>query len=219
MSQSYQYILPVLEDSYEEIALNQVVANNGNIILNGEYASALTGTVSFDYSVLIGIYCDGNLTGVNFTVIGTQNGVVIQEVIAGVNTDVAESTSYFDSITLIKVTGGGGTVSVGTLGTTGYLPAILINTEKGLSDLGYALQFIGAANSTATVYQSLGNIANSGQTYDQLIESQELLPIAELADGTVTIPTIVQMKSICKNILVNVTNNQSALLTMRFLQL
>ena len=46
-----------------------------------------------------------------------------------------------------------------------------------------------------------------------------MMPITEVANGAVTIPGIQQMKSICKNILVNVTNNQSALFAVKFLQL
>ena len=222
MSQSYKYILPILDNGYEEIALEQAVVNNGNVILNGEYASALTGTVSFDYSVRIGISSADDLTGVNFTVIGTQNGVVIQEVIRNVNANTVTSTLYFDSITFIKVTGVAvlnANVSVGTMGTSGYLPAILINTEKKLSDLGYALQLIGADASEAIVYISLIDIANSGKTYEELVDSSELLPIDTFAGGVVTFPDIIQMKNVCKSIVVKITNNQDSKVTMLFLQL
>lgn len=224
MSQSYQYILPVLDavESHATVALLQTPIVGNNLVLNGLYVNGVSGVANFGFTAHVAIRCNGDFTTVIFTVIGSQNGVPISHRIAGTNNTTVVSLLYFDTIISISVAGlvpAGGTVTAGTGGTSGFLPLILLNTEKGLSDVGYALQFIGAANSTATVYQSLGNIANSGQTYDQLIESQELLPIAELADGTVTIPTIVQMKSVCKSIVVKITDNQSEKTTMLFLQL
>lgn len=164
--------------------------------------------------------------------VAKNNGVALtQTPVTGTN--LILNGSYTNSVTGIVNLGfssvlsttsagavpGGGTVSIGTAGTAGFLPLIILNTEKGLSDVGYALQFIGAANSTATVYQSLGNSISSGQTYSQLIANKLMMPITEVANGAVTIPGIQQMKSICKNILVNVTNNQSALFAVKFLQL
>ena len=222
MSQSYEYIFPVAKNN--GVALTQTPVTGTNLRLNGSYTNSVTGIVNLGFSSVLSTTSTGaDLSAVTFNVTGSQNGVNVTDAIKGGAIGVTVTgVQYFNVITSISVAGvvpGGGTVSIGTAGTAGFLPLIILNTEKGLSDVGYALQFIGAANSTATVYQSLGNSISSGQTYSQLIANKLMMPITEVANGAVTIPGILQMKSICKNILVNVTNNQSALLTMRFLQL
>jgi hypothetical protein len=221
MSQSYEYILPKFSKD-NEIALDQTPVNEAYLKLNGTNASPLTGTASFNYSFIVGIFSFDDLTGIDFIVTGTQNGVAIEDTIVGTAAEISVGNMYFDTINTIKVVGVVGLgiiVSAGTSGTVGYLPAILINTEKKFNDLGYALQIIGSMGSEAIIYISLMDITNSGKTYEQLVLDSELFPIDVPAAGVVTLPNIVQMKNICKTIVVKITNNVDEQVTMQFLQL
>lgn len=221
MSQFYEYTFPVA--SANGVASTQTPVNGGNLVLNGAYSNSVTSIVNLGFSSVLSTTSAGaDLTNVTFTATGSQNGVSVNDVIKGANAGTVNGVQYFDTITNISVNGAipnGATVSIGTSGSAGFFPLIVVNTEKRASNLGYALQFTGSAGASCTVYQSLSNSINSGQTYPQLITSNIMMPVSEVANGAVTIPVIQQMFSACKNILVKVTNNQNVLLKMQFLQL
>lgn len=221
MSQFYQYAFPVA--NVAGVALAQTPVDGGNLVLNGAYSNSVTGRVNLGFSSVLSTTSAGaDLNGVTFNVTGSQNGVAVNDSIKGANGATVNGAQYFDTITDISVNGvipNGATVSIGTSGTAGFFPLILVNTEKRVSNLGLALQFTGTAGATCIIYQSLSNSINSGQTYPQLITSNIMMLVSEVANGVVTIPAIQQMFSVCKNILVKVTNNQNALLKMQFLQL
>jgi hypothetical protein len=65
----------------------------------------------------VGIASTGNLSGVNFTVTGTdQNGLPLSETIAGPNNNTVETAGYFRTVTSVSVDGAVGTdVTVGTV--------------------------------------------------------------------------------------------------------
>ena len=126
------------------VALTQTPITGTNLRLNGSYTNSVTGIVNLGFSSVLSTTSAGaDLSAVTFNVTGSQNGVNVTDAIKGgaANATVT-GVQYFNVITSINVAGvvpGGGTVSIGTAGTAGFLPLIILNTEKGLSDLGYAL--------------------------------------------------------------------------------
>jgi hypothetical protein len=218
MSQSYQYFWPT--SIANGIALAQNVANNANVILNGPYAA--NGIVMFPgFTRKITITANG--VG-NFTITGAQNGVTITEALASVNNGVVTSLNYYDSIISIK--GGvnaatAGQISVGT-GLIGYLPLILVNTEKKYSNVSYALSFrtqAGLDGCTYTIYESLVDLRNNGQLI-MLPNATVNLSLFQKDFDNLVLNQMLQLTDVCKNILVQVTSaNVMSTLQMNFLQL
>lgn len=224
MSEFYEYYWPV--ESAQEIALTQTPVTGKNLVLNGSYANTVTGTVSLiarGFVRKINLSFTGDFRGATFTVKGTQNGVPITNIVTGLNGGNAFTTEYFDTVTNISVTGvipGGGTVASTADATDGYFPLILLNTEKRISNMAYALNFITEApltGCTYTIYESLQNIGNSGQTYTQSIDDLVLSKISEY----VSVSQILQMTDIARNLVVKITPADVAASTLRmqFLQL
>lgn len=225
MSQFYQYTLPVADNS--AIALAQAPVAPGDLILNGTYSNPVIGNVNLiqrGFVSQLTITSTEDLTGVDFEIFGSQNGVLIIESIIGPNAGMVTTVNYYDVVTKIVINDAAANVEVG-FGGEAFFPLILVNTEKRISNVGYALQFIGEEDSSCTIYSSLANI-NSDRTYTQLIESgimsykQIVNNIETNSIVTVSAPSVtMQSTNVCKYLLVKVNDNQAALFTMQFLQL
>lgn len=129
-----------------DVAALQTLAGAGSLSLNGNLSytlpipgSAALATVSNNYenstpspyigstvsavkfpgvSRTVSLTSTNNLGGVNFTITGTSNGVVVAETRVGPNNNTVYTAAYFDTITSITTNGAAAAVSAGS-GTTG----------------------------------------------------------------------------------------------------
>lgn len=99
------------------ICAAQTTAGAGNLLINGSLASG--GVATMDVQRTVGLTSVGNLSGVNFTLFGTDdNGRAISEVLAGPNANTVSSVLNYRTITRIAVNGAVGTnVTVDTVAT------------------------------------------------------------------------------------------------------
>ena len=105
------------------ICLAQQAAGAGSLLLNGAavvHGVASFGTAETEYQEVgyqLCLVSTGNLSGVNFTVTGTDaEGNALSEIIAGPNNNTVETTGYFKTVTSITVDGAVGTnVTIGTV--------------------------------------------------------------------------------------------------------
>lgn len=105
-------ILIRLSDSVRDgICQAQTTGGAGNLIINGVFVDrkragngVTHAKLNDDAQYLIGLYSTGNLSAVNFTVVGKDvNGNTISEVVAGPNAGYTTSIKYFYYITNIGV--------------------------------------------------------------------------------------------------------------------
>jgi hypothetical protein len=223
MSQFYEHCWSV--ESSTNLALIQLPVG-GKLNLNGDLANQVTGVASLikaGFVRKIILEFTGDCTALTFTITGSQNGVPLVEQIVGVVDDVEFSAHYYDIITSITYTGvvaNNMQVSCYTDATDGYFPIILLNTEKRISNMAYALNFItqdAPDGCSYTIYESLQNISNSALTYKQAI-SDKLFSEKDTFDS---ISQTLQMTDVATNLLVKVTPAYRATSTLRmqFLQL
>lgn len=174
MAQSTTYEWPVSD--VEAVCVLQDKVGAGNLNLNGKLATSFSGQVSFiraGFSRSVSITSTNNLSAVNFTISGAQNGALITEIIAGPNNNTVYSTKIYDVIASISVSGTVNGVKVGT-GKTGFLPLISAGPTSSLSGIrgqnSYALSAIVANNHiTYSVFQTLEEVADNAIPFsDQL---------------------------------------------------
>lgn len=106
--------LTLLTPALNNVATDQTTAGAGNFTIDGSLASG--GSVTLTTAHRLDIESTGNISGVTFTITGTdQNGDAVSEDIAGPNATTVTTTNYFLTITQIAVDGAVGTnTSVGT---------------------------------------------------------------------------------------------------------
>ncbi len=97
------------------ICVAQQTVGSANLTITGAFAT--DGVATLDFARQVGIASSGNLSGVNFTVYGTDpDGNSINETLAGPNNNTVETTAYFKTVTRVAVNGAVGTnVTVGTV--------------------------------------------------------------------------------------------------------
>src|SRR5271155_6191383 len=164
MSISLKYIFPVA--NVADVCAAQTTAGAANLVLNGNLANPNSDQVSFisrGYSRSVSLTSTGNLSGVNFTIVGTQNGVPVSQTLSGPNNNTIyanPTTITYDVITSITVNGAVATaVSIGT-GYTGFFPLININLEKrsGITNYSLSTAQLTAASIHTTIYNTNDNI-------------------------------------------------------------
>lgn len=105
---------------------NYANAPLGNLVLNGTIVDSMTGKVSFidkNYYSTISITSTFNISNSNFTIIGTSNGCLITETIAGPNNNTVFSNTLFDSVSFITISNNviNNAFSIGSNGDVGFL--------------------------------------------------------------------------------------------------
>lgn len=97
------------------VCLSQGLAASGNLLINGDDATA--GVATLDTQRRIGITSGGNDSGITFTVYGTMgSGVAISETVTGTNAGVASPLQDF--LTVTRVSASGAVATTVTVGTT-----------------------------------------------------------------------------------------------------
>lgn len=144
MSRPVTFVWQPADTAY--ICAVQPVAGPRNLLLNGTvYQQAQAKGLSIvavpfeDVARDVSITSDDNLSGVNFTITGTLNGVTISETIAGPVADTVYTEQLFDAVTNVSVDGPvnepGVSIGSGLLGRTKYFmynyqctfPMLMIN--------------------------------------------------------------------------------------------
>lgn len=171
MSRSLSYIFPA--GNTTDICQEQSVGEAAPLVLNGNLVDSITNQVSFisrGYARSISITSANNLSGVDFTVLGTQNGITIEEVLTGPNNSTVYSDSVFDVITSVTTNDAANDVSVGS-GWKGFFSLIAINLEKDVINYGLTIAKLTTDPIPFSLYASLVNINQLGLYIDSLTSS------------------------------------------------
>lgn len=154
-----------------DICLSQTVASAIALTLNG----AKAGT-TLDFSRKLDLASAGNLSGVNFTIVGTDaNGRAITEVKAGPSGNTVQSVNFYLTITSITASATMGGVSM------------TVGTSDDLATQIYPLNFYDQIAAQICVELNAGTATFSVQeTYDE---------VDGVADEVWIIPTALSAKS------------------------
>tara|TARA_R110000868_G_scaffold138873_1_gene353394 strand:+ start:895 stop:1590 length:696 start_codon:yes stop_codon:yes gene_type:complete len=182
MARYLRYVFPVANNL--NVCALQNTVGAAALVLNGNLANQVTKQVSFidrGYSRSISLTSVNNLAGVNFTISGIQNGVLLTEVLAGPNANTVYSVQIYDKIYSIATNGGVNQVSVGT-GYTGFFPLININLERDNINYILTTSKLTAGSIHTTIFSTVLNISNNGATFlDAIANSFDLFPIKAYA--------------------------------------
>lgn len=217
-----QYIFP--DASTQDVCFYQDTTGMVNLIINGNLANG--GIVSFitdGYSRQLSFTSLNNLSAINFTIYGTQNGVEISEIVAGPNNNTVYSTLVYDVITAISSSGIVSRVAVGT-GYNGFFT--LINpTLVGITNFNYNFT-LGSTYGTnvigTTAYGTLANIVNNGTTFANIIANNVGTLYTIKAFGNQAFYMYPNNTTLLTSILIQLTGSSSTIgntTTLTFLQL
>ena len=99
--------IPTVASSVANIATYANVAAAGQLTLNGSLVG-ITGQVSFinmGYASGLSITSGANISAATFTIVGTYNGLIIQESLVGPNNNTVYTNNLFHTIVSISVNG------------------------------------------------------------------------------------------------------------------
>lgn len=168
-----KYIFPAVDS--QAVCAVQTLGAAAALKLNGTLSNSIQSKVSFvaqRYCRKITVFSPDNISAVVFTVVGTQNGVRITETITGVNNTTVESTLIYDEILSITSGAAATNVRVGS-GYDGFF--VLVNPNNNAGILPHATSLANPdATIVTTVYGTLDNILNNGQTFLTMIASATL---------------------------------------------
>lgn len=205
----------------------QNTSGAGNLLLNGTYSILTNPSINF---FSLGFVPDVSFSSVNdlssaiFTITGVQNNMPLIVVINGPNNNTVTTTEFFDIVTSISVNQAVNGIRVGT-GLSGYHPLFPIPTAgantfaRNSSFSPYAFQFnTQSVNGvTYSIYESVGNVFNNGETYKSLLTNGFLI---QRGPSYTTANFSIQLSDVCSNILIGISAaNSTSSLKTQFLQL
>lgn len=165
MSRHLKYIFPT--GNLADVCNLQDTLGAANLVLDGNLANRVANQMSFidrGYSRNIAINSANNLAGVNFTITGVQNGVLITEVLVGPNASTVFSVQIYDVIFSIATSGAANQVRVG-VGFLGFFPLININLERDNIDYILTTSKLTGASLPTTIFATVADISNNGSTF------------------------------------------------------
>lgn len=177
MSRSLSYIFPA--GNTTDVCQEQSVGGAAPLVLNGNLVDSITNQVSFiskGYVRSISITSGNNLSGVNFTISGLQNGIAVSEVVAGPNATTVYGAEAYDVITSVTTSAAAADVSIGS-GWKGFFPLIAINLERDVINYTLTIARLSNASVSFSVYGTLINLTEQG-TYLSKLTSSNLFQIA-----------------------------------------
>ncbi len=178
MSRFLQYTFPA--GNTTAVCKLQTLTEAGSLTFDGDLSNQVGNYVSFaskGYSRAISLTSENDLSGVNFTISGVQNGVNVSEVLAGPDNDTVYSTLIYDTVFSISSNGAVDDVSAGTGWEGAFLP-ISINLEREVINYSLALSKTTAANVGFAVYGTLDFLLDNQSTLQQNItDNSALFPI------------------------------------------
>lgn len=173
MSRSLQYIFPATQT--DAVCKTQTLGGAGNLILNGVLSNSINNQVIFldhGYSRNISLTSVNNLAAVNITITGSQNGKLINEVIAGPNANIIYSNEIFDIIYSINANNAVNAISIGT-GLKGFFPLININLQRDVINYSFSTFKLTAGSIDTSIYAFMTNIFNNNQYFIDMLGLEE----------------------------------------------
>lgn len=190
MARYLRYVFPAANNL--DVCALQNTAGAANLVLNGNLANQVTNQVSFidrGYSRSISLTSANNLGGINFTIQGIQNGVLITEVLVGPNNNTVYSVQIYDKIYSIATSAAVNQVRAGT-GFLGFFPLININLERDNINYILTTSKLTAASIHTTIFSTVLDVRNNGVTFLAAVGNNfNLFPIkADAADDRYIFP-------------------------------
>ena len=142
------------------IALNQSTGGAADLVLNGAFV--VNGVAELDAQRQVEFESLNNLSGVNFTVVGTDDsGQSVTETIAGPNAGVAATAENFRTVTQISVDGA---VTDVEAGTNGVGASQEVPMDRGPSPLNASLAILVTGTVDVTAQYTFDDVfaQNSG---------------------------------------------------------
>lgn len=162
------------------ICLDQQTGGAGNLVINGAFAAG--GVATVDQQRQVSLESAGNLSGVNFTITGTQEGGrIVSETLVGPNAATVATTVDFFTVTQIAVDGAVGTdVEIGTNAVGGSVP---VKMDQNITPFIVTLAVIVTGTVNYTVQYSFDEQFAAGPPYTW-INHTDLQALAVTAEGT-----------------------------------
>ena len=160
--------LTLAAEDADGISQTQNPAANADLTINGALASGGVATMDVARRVLITSGADDRT--VTFTIYGTnQDGVTIQESIAGSNASTTYTLRDFKTVTRIATSGNAGSLTVGTnqVASTAWIP---INHRNDNISVGFRVSLSSGASLTYDVEHTLSDIQDINVVQTGVIE-------------------------------------------------
>lgn len=192
--------IPTVASSAANIGTYANVAAAQKLILNGSLVS-VTGQVSFinmGYASGLSITSGSNISGVTFTIVGTYNGLIIQESLVGPNANTVYTNNLFHTIISISVNGV--VANAFTIGSNYNIAIVLTdgNSRMGESHPNYTYSILlnsitagGQWAAGSAIIYGVSNIAPislqaSSLTYANRASNYFALPVTGAALAAIT---------------------------------
>ena len=164
------------------IALAQTLAGAGDMILNGTGAEVsptrrmrLTGS---GFARVVTLTSTGNISGVNFTITGTDiRGAALTETIAGPNNNTVSTTGNFYSVTSISANGAVGTNTSAGIGNTGVSQWVQVDYQLTPANIGLGVNVTGTIN--WTIRQTTANAQTSEPIAAEVLDHPDTNLVAQ----------------------------------------
>lgn len=183
MSRFLQYTFPA--GNTMAVCKLQTLAGAASLTFDGDLSNQAGNYVSFaskGYSRAISLTSANDLSGVNFTISGVQNGVNVSEVLAGPNNDTVYSTLIYDTVFSISSNGAAAAISAGTGWEGAFLP-ISINLEREVINYSLSVAKTTAATVNFAVYATLDSLSNNKLTIpENIANNASLFAIEAMGD-------------------------------------
>jgi hypothetical protein len=173
-----------------DVCKTQNTAGAGNLILNGNLANSIGSEVNFlsqGYSRSLSIDSANDLSGVTFTIKGTQNGELITVETAGPNATTKYVDDVFDVVTSISVSAVANDIRIGT-GAKGYFPVIYINLQRAVINYSLSTYRLTAASIPTQILNSLDNFAQNGKRFSTALSVNAFEVKASSTDNQYILP-------------------------------
>ena len=150
-----------------------------------------------------------NLSGVNFTIFGTdQFGNFISEILVGPNADTVTSVNQYNTITAISSSGNYTNFSIGS-GSTGTFQWIKLNTFNIDPNVTIAVELVGTINYTVNqTIDSLGHYQTVGPFFTYVQPAASILlannPIATTNASGIVVVTVPSTSSLATGNIVTI---------------
>lgn len=153
----------LLTPALNNVCADQQAAGAGNFTINGSLASG--GAVSLTTAHRLDIESAGNISGVTFTITGTdENGDALVEIITGPNATTVTTTGYFKTITQVAVDGAVGTNT--SIGTTDEFRLNILPLNPQGNEVGCYIGVYVSGTINYTVQETVDDVLDSASPRD-----------------------------------------------------
>lgn len=180
MAKPVRYTYAASSTTY--VATGQTLGAAGSLTIDGTGAEVsptrrmrLTGS---GFARPITLTSTGNISGVNFTITGTDiRGAALVEVIAGPNNNTVSTTGLFYSVTSIAANGAVGTATSAGIGSTGKSQWFKVDYQLTPVNLGLGVAVTGTIN--WTIQQTTANVETAEPVAAEIIAHPDTNLVAQ----------------------------------------